>query len=504
MGLYLVPSGKGQIWRYNLPLVEFKLYAVSPDVVKELKEHQRDGCCVFEGDREDCSWNDKRMTLTPDGRILVIGTPEEHARFNRSIKKYTAKTKEEVLGDDRQCEKSHDTSSLEDEPALRFSLKGPARHELIDYYSKAFGTPIVTGQYLIFSDPEPKPHRIVCVTRNKGEKIWEVKDDRSVLHPWFMLEGNLVVTKGGDVFQCNIQYGALSLLYKTGYARCDLTAYALPLVLIRGEKENADYLSLVDLRESRKKWEKYRMRRVIAQGHAVMLCLSSERQYNSDGSYSDVNQKIVAISSTDGKELWRRHQSAVRWDVEGVAISEYFVVNVAGTIRSYEQKTGNCIKTLRLQGEPWQAVCLAIQNRSVLVRTQEGASSFAVEVVYALGVPDLNKTELTMADWRSAVCTTSGDTVIDSTDGVTEGYDRNTGRKIWRGEPRDWNGIHDGWIYYSTTEANGTHRSVNKIEVSTGRRVKIYEEVIPRELQRKPHAVKPSMPGGDDVAVVVE
>ena len=98
-GMIRIPSPQGEIWRYTPPLLEFKVYDVSSEVMFELR---KDGLDCLSNARfcrisdDAFIWNESSMMITPAGQILLIGTPEEHVHFSNLIRKYTPKPKSAV------------------------------------------------------------------------------------------------------------------------------------------------------------------------------------------------------------------------------------------------------------------------------------------------------------------------------------------------------------------------------------------------------------------------
>jgi outer membrane protein assembly factor BamB len=372
------------------------------------------------------------------------------------------------------------------------------------YYFPKFGTPIVTDKFLVFSGPGWKSNRIICISRETGKKAWEIKEEKAVLQPGFMMAGDLIITKGADVFSCRLKNGNTTELYSTGYERCELSPHRRPLVIIEGERGNAEFLSLVDLRKGKKLWEVQNLRHIVAETNGVLLCQYAERKSQGAGGYSYINQRLTAISEVDGNVLWNYPQPKECYSAEGVAIGDYFVVDLAGTIHCLNQKTGTAVKTLQIQENPYVSISLASRDGAVLVWTQEGGDVFSGHVVYSVSVPQLIKSKLTKTDWYSAVSQTYGDVVIGRTIGRMDTYNIKTGEKLWQGGQWNWNGVHDGWIYYSTMEANGTHTSVNMIEVTSGKSRKLYEEVLPEEYQWTPKKRTKATTFDDDIKIEIK
>jgi len=105
--------------------------------------------------------------------------------------------------------------------------------------------------------------------------------------------------------------------------------------------------------------------------------------------------------------------------------------------------------------------------------------------VYSLSIPDFHKSTALHPDWYSAVSSIYGDVLIGKTIGRVDTYNIRTGKKLWEGSQWDWNGIYDGWIYFSAMDADGEHTSVNKIRVDSGERALVYREPLPLAMQVK-------------------
>jgi hypothetical protein len=353
------------------------------------------------------------------------------------------------------------------------------------YYFPKFGTPIVASKQLVFSGPGWEPHRIICISRENGERRWEIQDSESILCPCFVMDRGLIIIKGATVYSCDLSNGKTAPLYSTGYEKCGISPHQLPLVLVSGERRNVEFVALVDVRRAKRLWEVAKLSQIIAKGSGIFLCQYSEREVHTNGGFSRINQKLTAISAADGTVLWNYPQPKECWSAEGVAIGNHFVVDLAGTIHCLDQKTGSVVKTLQVQASPYASVSLAERGGTILVWTQKGHDVFSGHVVYSLSVPDLVKSQLAEADWYSAASYTYGDIVIGTTIGRMDAYNIKTGAKIWQGGQWNWDGVHDGYIFFSTMDKDGKHTSVNKIKVDSGERTFLYREVLPKELQWK-------------------
>lgn len=346
-----------------------------------------------------------------------------------------------------------------------------------------FGTPIVTEKQLVFAGPHSQTNRIICITRDKGEKLWELATTNAALWPCFVFDGELVMTHGPAILACNLERGTNRLLYKTDYDRCELATQELPIVSIQGAKNNVDYLSFVNLRRGQKLWECAKIKRTVVDGTGVILCEEGERKPVAGGGYTYVNQRLTALSASDGNVLWHYPWSKECFFVGGVAFGDYFVVAMAGSIHCINQKTGKLVKQAVVQKSPYASISLATRDEQVLLWTQAGEDVFSGHIVNALSIPELTLTKKAATDWYSASTETYGDMVIGMTIGRIDAYNIKTGQKVWQGGQWNWEGIHNGWIYYGTMEPNETHCSINMIEATTGRKKKLYEESLPQELR---------------------
>jgi len=116
-------------------------------------------------------------------------------------------------------------------------------------YTPIFGTPIVNGGQLIFSEAEGLPNRIIAIARNDGTKLWEIKDTNVVVAPWLVLDGAVIATKGSEIIACDAM-GRTRMLYDTQYERCRLIPFGPGTVLASGVKGVTEYLSRIALGEA--------------------------------------------------------------------------------------------------------------------------------------------------------------------------------------------------------------------------------------------------------------
>src|SRR5262249_25692866 len=88
-----------------------------------------------------------------------------------------------------------------------------------DYFPK-FGTPIVIGDRIIFAGPGWESQRVICITAEKGDKLWQISDPHQKLHPACAVDGRLLMTVEGNIESVNPTNGERALLVGTGLTRC--------------------------------------------------------------------------------------------------------------------------------------------------------------------------------------------------------------------------------------------------------------------------------------------
>lgn len=358
------------------------------------------------------------------------------------------------------------------------AASSPARGD--SYYFPKFGTPIVMDEFISFSEPGLRPHRIICVTKDRGIKLWEISSTNQVLKPWLATNGKLIITRDSEIVTCDSK-GKTELVFDARYDRCALAPFGPGSVLVSGTKTKVECLSLVDLAGRKLRWEIPHILSVVAQSSDVVLCQRAERKYDGSEGYTYVKQSLIAISAVDGTERWH-YPSDDLFRLSGLTIGGYFVVTISGRIHVIDPSTGVALNTVRLS-ESSRPVSLTACENLVLAWTQEGDDWRTGHVAYSFTIPGLAKNKVAEMDWYAATAHSYKDVVIGNTIGRMDAYNIKTGKKLWEGGQWAWSGIHDGWIYFSEQETNGTHSAVSEIEVSTGTRRKLYEELLPENMQ---------------------
>ena len=326
------------------------------------------------------------------------------------------------------------------------------------FVAPQFGRPVLVGDNLVFAAPGREPHRLICIAKEGGKKLWEITDVKQRLQPWLVLSNQLVVTTGGDINDCDPASGKLTLRHRTGYERgVSLKDQQDGHVLAQGEKDQVDYLSCVDVGSWRAAWQVPRITLVVAPGQEVLLCEQGTRRTAEDGSYSLADQRWVALSRLDGRVLWSCPVFA-----QGAAIDRYFLVYLKDTICCLKQRDGTIAKQFRIYQTPYAQASFACKDQQLLVSTFEFSSDYQPKrTFFSLSVPGLEWHKLTESDWNSA---------------FEVQYD-----------VRDEN-----YIYSSSIEPDGSNTTINRTEIKTGKREELYREPVPAELRPRPadHVLK--------------
>jgi hypothetical protein len=105
--------------------------------------------------------------------------------------------------------------------------------------------------------------------------------------------------------------------------------------------------------------------------------------------------------------------------------------------------------------------------------------------VYALSVPQLMESALFTTDFFPTSHEILNDAAVGWSIGRIDTYDMVSGKKLWGGGQWNWHGTENGSIYFSERDPDGNHTSINRINIRTGARQKLYLEELPPEMQKK-------------------
>jgi hypothetical protein len=316
-----------------------------------------------------------------------------------------------------------------------------------------FGTPLLVGDKLIFAEPGLKPHRLICIAKESGKKLWEITNLQNPIRPWFVLSNQCIVTVGDAVEKCDPTSGQLALLYRTPYEGAIwLGNIQNGHLLVVGETNNVDNLTCLDCTLWRPVWASPRIVRVIASGQDVLLCEQASRRTATNGSYSIFGVRWVALSKKDGKLLWQCPPFA-----EAAAIDSYFLCYLKDTISCLNQLDGKTVKEFRIAQQPYALASLLSKDQQLLVRTFQmefDTNNDPKYTFFSLAVPDLQWKKLTKVEWN---------TVLKAEIDVRD----------------------NDYIYFASTDTNWI-TGINRTEISTGKKEQMYQEPVPSELRTHP------------------
>jgi len=338
----------------------------------------------------------------------------------------------------------------------------------------SLGAPIVAGDKLIFAERFWEAHRLICIDKQTGKKLWETIDRERALKPWLVWNDRLMVTAGSDLQSCDIETGKLTTLYQTGFEDCSSVTRDGEVILVIGRRRDIDYISAVDLKGWRKLWETPRIHELSANGSGILLCAKGTRKTTRvpKGGYTYVDNAVVGVSKETGKVLWRRPLGKNDWTPPAIAVSNYFVVGIEGTALCLRQTDGRVLKELKLTGDDDWPLAFALRGERVLMWLKFSVSE--------LTVPDLQKTDLLYAGGYSAAeVQVYKDSVIGGSLYENHGWQISTGYLF--SKERQWHAapVKEGFIYFGKPD-DGETTSMNRIEVSTGKIDKLYSEPLNR------------------------
>jgi outer membrane protein assembly factor BamB len=324
------------------------------------------------------------------------------------------------------------------------------------FYVPQFSTPILVGDKVIFGAPEfpgTGTHRLICVEKHDGKKVWEKTEDTDKIRPWFVLNGQIIVTIGTVIEQCDPQSGKCERLYTTGFDRdVYLRNRKDGVLVVGGPKNNVDYLSLVDPKSWNKLWEVSRIVLPVAQGNDTILCEQADQHAEPNGGYSLRNEKWVALAKSDGHVAWSCPYSLFE---SAEAVSNYFLVSLNDSIQCLNQGDGTAVSRFKWQRQPYVSAQLLTRDQELLVQTtQFGTINFPERpILFSLSVPDLKWRKLSEEEWKSAL--------------------------------KEKSEVKDGtYLFYSSISSNWKTTSLCREEIKTGNVKELYQEPVPKAYSR--------------------
>jgi outer membrane protein assembly factor BamB len=343
----------------------------------------------------------------------------------------------------------------------------------------SFGAPVVVENKLIFADQIEEARRMICIDRRTGKRLWETSDYERAVEPCFSSEDGLVVMSGSDFKKCDVETGKLMPLYQTGFEACSYRVADKGQVFVVGHRRNVDYLAAVDLADWRKRWEAPRVHHVLAQGSEIVLCAEGTREAAEGGSvipkgaYRYVNNAVVGISRESGKVVWRQPFSDDDWTPPALAMSNCFIVAINGRALCLRQTDGYVLKQLEVGGNH-VPVAFARRGDKVLMWLNYSVSEMTV--------PGLEKRDLFYAGGYWSEVHVCEDVVVATSLYENHAWHIPSGKRLWK--VGQWNAARgqDGFIYFGSPDDGGRTTSMNKIEITTGKVERLYQE----ELKKQP------------------
>lgn len=370
----------------------------------------------------------------------------------------------------------------------------------LSFYSPALGDPVVCGDRVVFSGPALKSRRLICISKETGEKAWEIDHPRRPLSPWFPMEEDLIVTVGSDIYSCDVATGELTFLCTSGYERCRLICHGGSLAFVLGERDSVDhlgltepgkrrsvdFLSLVDVVRGKRIWERRNISGVVADGGDVVLAEGYERAVwgrTAGAGMRQEGRRLIGFWVGSGRRLWLRNDLGTSFLVDGIYVDGGFAIAVDNTVRCLAEDDGRDLNTVQVDEDSTVRVALASWGDSVVAWTSKGWRPLAGHMVVSFSAPELEEGLRFEVEHGADRCCAYGDVVIGDCGRNVSAYNLTTKEKLWEGAGWGWDGVHDGYIYFTTTAVGLTHTSVNRIEVRTGRQERLYEEELPEELR---------------------
>ncbi|MHC4423111.1 MAG: outer membrane protein assembly factor BamB family protein [Planctomycetota bacterium] len=362
-------------------------------------------------------------------------------------------------------------------------------------YFVKFGTPVVSEQHIVFAGPGWQSDRVICISRAEGEKLWEFQDKGRILKPWFIMGERLVVTKDSDIYLCDLSSGELKHMYKSDLTRCSLEHLKDTLILLKGEKNDVDFLCCVDLEQAKELWRVSGVCSIIARSPEILCVQKGKRKRTYIGGYLLTDVKVCGLMIEEGKICWAHPDPQDNFFLTGGTQKDYFIVALSEDVKCYRQTDGKLMNSISF-GQDTEAVICSYKS-DVLACVEfyvddlndpyldessldelPSLDNMYDYVVYSLSVPELKKKEVFKPDWYAVDVRTYGDMLFGETIGTIDVYHIPTGRKIWSGGQWNWSGIYDDFIFYSKYEHKEGLTTINQINVKTGERKRLYEEPL--------------------------
>jgi hypothetical protein len=327
-------------------------------------------------------------------------------------------------------------------------------------YIPQFGRPLPVADRIVFAEPGEEPHRLICIAKQGGKKLWEVSDTNYVIQPCFVASNQVIVTVGADVEECDPESGRLTRLYRSGYD--ERAVFLIKMqdgsTLVQGIKSNIDCVAFVPNGSWRAVWEVPRIALVITAGQDALFCGEATRRPLANGTFTYSDERYIALSRENGRIMWSFPPLSSRQPhfLKGAAVSNFFLVYVDGTIHCLNQQSGATVGRYKIYEAPSGPVSLLAQDEHLLVRARRDLST-NVDLPYSyflLTIPSLQRHNLTRHDWEDAVAMHNGTMDPD-------------------------------YVYSTSTDTDWLNTSIIRTKIKTGNRTELYREPLPSEYSRE-------------------
>jgi hypothetical protein len=341
-----------------------------------------------------------------------------------------------------------------------------------------FGPPHLVDGRLVFEDVGRDPRRILCIDQKSGKKLWEIKtNDRAAAHR--ISSNEILVSDGQTVSQCELKSGVLRKLFDVSLTNFVVRPGASGLLLIHGERAHSKSLQGITTSAWKIVWEGNNIETINQILDDRLICSISERMRAAAGGYHLVNSALVAIATKTGTVLWKNPLEDSWPDV--AVVGNHLFYSDKGSLKCVLTSDGSRVNSFQVTTNQYASFSIAPNQNTLLLWAREGRDVFSGHVIYSLSVPDLQKSLALKPDWYASIITVHSNIVMGETTGRIDAFDLSTGKKLWKGGQWNWDGVHDGKVYFSEMGSNEKTVTVNEIIIATGRRRKLFQEELPPE-----------------------
>lgn len=342
----------------------------------------------------------------------------------------------------------------------------------MSYAPPAFRGPQIFADRIVFGEPGDS-RRVICVRRDGGGKLWEIRTDSFVTAR--RVDDRLLLAESGKVFEADLKTGGRTMLFKSGLPYCEVIDRGGPIVLALSYSAKEGEPSLMAFRKEgwEKLWERELVESVAWDGGAYLFA------YN-------YHLGIAGLRRDSGECIWER-------DLGGFGrlalVENHLVLNEKGCLMALRQDNGDVVKVRRFEGGEYLIAHVYPRGKNVLICRNEGKSLDPDErwQLQEYAVPSLRLVRSRNVADRTAVGLATGNIGIS----VKGAVDLRTGKTIWRRPFPSWEtAVADGRIYGSLFDEESRDLIFEEVELATGKQREIYRERV--------NAASPAATQGDE------